>query len=160
MKIKFKGTKNMFVSIFQTRVNWQACIKEIHSLNLESTVQCSSLPSFLPCSYTHELPDLRSPPLTDLGRGLGARGGGGLGLRAVITGLVLGLGPGGHPEQTHIIRQTTQQVFPTLPFLITTLLLLSLTPCHFSAVTAQISSRLISSFSEKLHMTEEILLKH
>lgn len=77
-------------------------------MNFESTVHGSSLPSFLPLCHTQELPDLRSPPLTDLGRGLGARGGGGLGLRAVITGLVLGLGPGGHPEQTHIIRQARQ----------------------------------------------------
>lgn len=44
------------------------------------------------------LPDPRSPPPpTDLGRGLGARGGGGLGLRAVMMGLVLGLGPGNTP---------------------------------------------------------------
>lgn len=95
-------------------------------MNFESNVYYSSLPSFLPRCHTRELPDLRSPPLTDLGRGLGARGGGGLGLRAVITGLVLGLGPGGHPEQTHMIRQTRQQVLPTVTFHITILLLLFL----------------------------------
>lgn len=50
------------------------------------------------------LPALWSPPMTDLGRGLGARGGGGLGLRAAITGLVFGLGPGESPTHMHTVK--------------------------------------------------------
>lgn len=81
----------------------RVCMKEVRILS-ELFQALYTIPASFP-SLAHELPDLRSPPLTLFGRGLGARGGGGLGLRAVITGLVLGLGPGGQPEQTQIIRE-------------------------------------------------------